>query len=217
MEHCCFSLSQDTLNMWFHLSCLFIYLSSLPFFFSLWHNYGVVRCVTLILRFLLQFVTLLQVPAIITWFFFIRGGCVYLCLLRESMVSTLDLFPLMSQGWLWSSWSFFITVSLLSGQHLNTLTSLDRAFFFFNSAWVQVSSSGHSWIEPKQLEMWQFQAVQPDLLESAPYKMQVLYHCCLQPDVWRWLQMRAGLAWTHWQMCCNDSRITLCVFLLSLL
>lgn len=195
---------------------MFVHLSFfITFSPRLWLNYGVVWCVTLILRFLLQFVTLLQVPAIITWLFFVRVGCVYLCLLRDGIVSTLDLFPLMSQGWLWSSWSFFITVSLLSVQHLNTLTSLDCAFFFFKFSLG--TSSGHSWIEPKQLVMWQFQAVQPDLLEAAPYKMQVLYHCCLQPDVWRWLQMRAGLAWTHWQMCCNDSRITLCVFLLSLL
>lgn len=110
---------------------MFVHLSFfITFFFFLWLNYAVVWCVTPILRFLLQFVTLLQVPAIITWFLFIRGGCVYLSLLRESMVSTLDLSPLMSQGWLWSSWSFFITVSLLSVQHLNTLTSLDCAFFF---------------------------------------------------------------------------------------
>lgn len=119
---------------------MFVHLSFfITFSPRLWLNYGVVWCVTLILRFLLQFVTLLQVPAIITWLFFVRGGCVYLCLLRDGIVSTLDLFPLMSQGWLWSSWSFFITVSLLSVQHLNTLTSLDCAFFFFlNSAWVHL-------------------------------------------------------------------------------
>lgn len=80
------------------------------FFSLLWLNHAVVWSVRLIPRFLLQFVSLLQVSAITKWSFFIRGCCLSISLTWAGMVSTLDLFSLMSlsQGWLWSSSSFFI-------------------------------------------------------------------------------------------------------------
>lgn len=100
------------------------------------------------------------------------------------------------QGLLWSSWSSFIHISLLSVHHMNILIYWTK-HFFLNLAWAQVSSPGHSWIEPEHLKMWRFQLVQLDLLEAAPYKTEVLYYCSLQPEMWRCLQTRPGLAWIY--------------------
>lgn len=130
------SFSWDTHNMWFLLLCLctYHYYHHYHNFFSLWLNHAVVWCLRLILRFLLHFVSFLQVPAIMMWFLSLESAvCAYLCLTWAGKVSTLDIFSLMClpQGWLWNSWSSFIPVSLLSVQNMKTLIYWTAYFLKF--------------------------------------------------------------------------------------